>query len=163
MKMVSINRKIYHSELIEIVIPTGSNATKFNFPDSQDIRDSLFTGLETYTDSMVPISIISTNPVVTLAALQTMFVTLQMYNGNQFSQRVPLAAFLNMDLGNVAQLRERFFREYTGQKVNWPKSFIELTAPLAPAADVSVLFEVFYKWPMDIEKIMRGASFKKRS
>lgn len=159
-------RLIVKSELIEIVIPANLNGnpkTKIQFPDNQNLRNTHLMGIETYNEPMIPISPLSQGQVVIGPDLMRyIFVTLQGYNGKNFVWQMPLQEFVNLAAITVWN---EFPVVFAGQKVNWPKSYIEISdsAQISTVNAQSVLFNIYYKEFEKVEAKDKKASFKKQS
>jgi len=158
----SLLRRIYNTEFIEIFLPAATPKRKFPFPDQQNIRDSKLLGLTVYTADMLPVSIVSDNALASLTILKGTFVTLQAYNGENFVWQKPVISLIDQETSGTIQ---NYAPEaYTGQRVNWPKSYIELAAGVViPVNGVVVSFEVNYLHDAQLERDMREARFKKQA
>lgn len=165
MKVSSGLRRVYKSQLIEIIVPAGTTRTKFQFPDEQNLRYSFFMGFAVYDVETMPLSVLSTTDIVTLAQIRTISVTFQAYGGENFSWQTPAIAYAN--IGTAGTTQQFSPRVFAGQLVNWPKSYIELTDaslfPPAPDPDRAFLIEAFYKnmTKQDIDEAK--TSYNKRS
>jgi len=159
---ISLLRREYNSELIEIVIPAGTTKTKFQFPDQQNLRDTHILGLTTFTNDIVPVSIVSDNPVALLPFLKKVFVTLQAYNGENFAWQKPAVKLIDQEASTTF---DNYAPEaFTKQRVNWPKSYIEIAAgAIIPVVDTVVIFEVNYLKASAAERKQRESKFRKRS
>ena len=54
---------------------------------------------------------------------------------------------------------EQDFKGLVGQRVNYPKSFVEFTSPPAINVDTAYIFSVYYTLPIEEEKRESGFSF----
>jgi len=155
-------RRIYNTELIEIFIPAGTTKFKIQFEDEQNLRDTKLVGLNVYTDVMVPVSMVSQRPVANFALIQHTFVTLQGYDGENFEWQKPLITLIDQETESVIQNYEP--QAYTKQRVNWPKSYIEIAAgAIIPLVDTVFLFEANYILAPTKETRRKEARFRKRS
>ncbi len=139
-------RRIVKSQTIEIIIPETFTNTKFQFPDEPNLRYTFFMGFICYEVLQMPFSILTGTPVVTLEQLRVIFPTFQAYGGENFTWQTFAPAYI--DLGTAATIQQNSPRVFSGQLVNWPKSYIELAslAPFAaPNVERSFLIEIFYK------------------
>jgi hypothetical protein len=150
------------SELIEVVIPinTGSPKTKIQLPDNQNLRNTHIRAIDTYVFSNMPMSIVSRNTVVSAALLNSIFLTLQGYNGKNFMWQKPLNKFLTFGVNS-----DRFPVVFCGQKVNYPKSYIEIadSSLISVLEAQSVILDISYSEFEAVEKADRQASFKNQS
>jgi len=155
-------RRLYNSELIEIFIPANTTRFKIQFEDEQNLRDTKLMGINVFTDDMVPISMASQRPVAAFALLRFSFITLQGYDGENFQWQKPLISLIDQEVENVIQNYEA--QAYTKQRVNWPKSYIEIAdgAPI-PVVDTVFLFEMNYLLAPTEELKRKEAKFRKRS
>lgn len=160
--IVCTQRKQFNTELIQIIIPLATAKRKFQFPDGQNIRDVRLKALQIFDEDMVPQSIINDDAVADLTFLKKVFVTLQAYNGENFVWQKPALNLIDMETAVAVQNYAP--PSYTGQRVNWPKSYIEIAAGVVmPLTQVVVLFEVNYVHTVRKEEKQRGARFKKQS
>lgn len=138
--MLDDNEKVISSELIEIAIPTGSNPGTFNFPDLPNLRNATVTSLEVYAQEQMKHSV-NNNATLnfTSAELTDVTLTLEDYGGRQFMQDEPVLGFS----GLVVTRGDNRNKSMTGQRVNWPKSFIRLTAA-SPGTDRAYMMVVRY-------------------
>jgi len=158
-------RRVVNSELIQVIIPAGTTRTKFQLPDQQNLRNVKLMGIVAYTLSEVPVSIIGLGGLVSLAQLKSCFLTLQAYNGENFSWQVPLIALRNM--GDGLTTMQSSPRVFNNQRVNYPKSYIEIADisifPPIGTPDVVVLLEVFYIHSNKKQRKQDAAEFRKQS
>lgn len=159
-------RPVRRTEQIELVIPGGSTATKFNFPDIPQLRsdvtkDIVIRAMRTYNDQIQPLDF-NGNTVVSLAQLQGAFLTLYV-DGEESTFRVPLTDLLNSEgiLVNP-QIWNREIFSFDDIRVDWTKSYITLAAALGNANPIAFTFQVHYKrYPggtLDALAIARGAA-----
>jgi len=147
MEQVIIQKNVVGKhELFEIVIPAGSTATRFQFPDNQNLRNTKLKGLQVYTDAEVQQSILSDSQIITPSALGFIFVTLQTYDGREVIKQIPIINLTSNGGFGVANLTNLGFAQFRNLKINWPKSYIEFSTPQAdPNNDLSVLFSTYYE------------------
>lgn len=140
---------VIKSQLIEIVIPAASTATKIQFQDFPYLRGKQITGIETFT-----VNDISTSPtgktVVTNAIAIKSYLTLYLNdlqnpnNVGEWIQNVPLASMHRVqNSANDAFVRKAM--DMVGQVVYWEKCYITLGSAAAPVADTSYLFNIYFK------------------
>lgn len=155
-------RKIVKSQLIEVIIPAGSTNQKFQLPDVPDLRNVHLLGIETYSNSEVPKSILSDNTVASASLISSIFLTLQLYNGKNFMWQKPLWCFHNLA---AATIWTWFPNVFTGQRLNFPKCYLEIqdTSLIPPAEDTSVLLDIYYSESPVREQKDRKASFRNQS
>jgi len=142
-------KKVIKHELIEVVIPAGSTATRFNLPDAQNLRNVQTWGIQTYYENLVPYSIISTRPLIDKRLFLTSFLTLQNYSGREFDKQSPQSKFQtienNMTAGTAeCTIQEKNFCSYIGQRINFPKSFIDIVFAAPAAFDQVFLLSIYY-------------------
>lgn len=156
-------KKVVRHELVSINIPANSTLTRFNIPDLPNLRNVHTFGIQVYTDEIVSKDIISQNPIVnSTAVLRTSFFTLVNYGGKEFLKQAPAPIFQTIVqniTGDTKNEYEQDFKGLVGQRVNYPKSFIEFTAPPALTFDTAYVFSVYYTLPIEEEKRESGFSF----
>jgi hypothetical protein len=161
-------KKIIRHELVSISIPANSSLTKFLVPDLPNLREVLTFGIQVYTVDEVAIDIISRNPVTSHTnVLHNSFMTFVNYGGKEFLKQAPAIMFntVNQSLSTVAgtNWNEMDFKSLIGQKINFPKSYIEFATPPATTVDTAYIFSVYYSLPLLQEKKDSGFSFGNRS
>ena len=142
-------KRVVKHELIEVLIPAGSTATRFNLPDAQNLRNVQTWGIQMYYDRIVPFSIISSKPLIEKDGYTQSFLTLQSYSGREFDKQSPVSKFQtienNMTTGTKeCSIQEKDMKSYVGQRINFPKSYIDLVTPLALTYDVVHLLSIYY-------------------
>lgn len=147
--------------MVSIAIPANSTLTRFNIPDLPNLRNVHLFGIEVYNNEFIRKDIISLNPVMASAnVLNDSFITLVNYGGKEFLKQAPSYIFSNILLGGGAKSGVEWdTKAFVGQKVNYPKSFVEFTAPPATANDTAFIFSVYYSLPIEEEKRESGYSF----
>lgn len=155
-------RVVVKKEMIELLIPknAGTPITKINFPLVENLRYTHCMGLELYHFADFPLSIISGKTVISSALLRSIFLTMQIYNGKNFLWYEPA---INFHTQNVDS--ERSPSTFTGQKVSYPKSYIQIADPaLISAVEDQVLpVVIHYRDFDDVERKDRKAQFDKQS
>jgi len=158
-------KKIVRHEFVSINIPANSTLTRFNIPDLPNLRNVHTFGIQVYSSEQLTTDIISQNAVVSPTTLYTSYVTLVNYGGKEFLKQSPSATFQtlvrNSNADAIKSQYEQDFKALIGQRVNYPKSFVEFTAPPATAVDTAFVFSVYYTLPIEEEKRESGFSFGK--
>jgi len=147
MEQVIIQKNVVGKhELFEIVIPANSTATRFQFPDNQNLRNTKLKGLQIYTDSEVKESVLSSSLIISPSVLGFCYVTLQTYDGREVIKQIPIINLSSNGGFGVANLTNLGFAQFRNLKINWAKSYIEFTTPQSdPVDDLSVLFSAYYE------------------
>jgi hypothetical protein len=145
-------KRVIKHELVEVLIPANSTATRFLLPDLQNLRNTNLFGVQMYYDKIVPVSILSGRAVINKAVFQKSFLTLENYGGRQFLKQSPISLFQTIE-NNLADtaagsddssIQEKDFKNFVGQKTNYPKSYIDLVTPSASLKDEVFLFSIYY-------------------
>ncbi len=155
-------KKVVRHELVSINIPANSTLTRFNIPDLPNLRNVHTFGIQVYTQLQIVNDIISQNLVVNApAVLTTSFITLVNYGGKEFLKQAPATIFQTLVENGVQDKNqyEQDFKGLVGQRVNYPKSFVEFTSPPAINVDTAYIFSVYYTLPIEEEKRESGFSF----
>lgn len=151
--MSLVQRSLIKSESQPVLIKAGTaGGTQIQFPDNQYIRNkklmaiNLYTNLNEFLTPAPPPAQTYVDGKLILSYLQATFIyiTLESYAGVQFVRKKPINDFNNyMKQSNGNWQANNFI----GQKVNWPKSYIEiangLPAGLFPT-DVYALFDIHF-------------------
>lgn len=154
-------KRIIRHEFVEIVVPKGSTQTRFQFPDIPNLRNSHLFGLQTYNVNEVPKSILSGNAIN--ANAQNAYVTFVNYGGKEFLKQAPAVIFDTLINTKDDTFAEQDFKAFVGQKVSYPKSYVEFVTPPADnAADTSLIFSIYYSLPEKEERAESGYSFGKQ-
>lgn len=127
-------------EFVEILVTSGSTATRWSFPDLPKLRYASLLAMETYTPDMITFAI-SGRALISVANMQKAYLTLYA-DERQDIYRVPL-----LSLNRTQASTNPFVRALTlfkGQKITWDKSYVEFTTLTAPGADQSIAFGVQY-------------------
>lgn len=159
-------KKIIRHELVEIVIPANSTLSRFNFPDIPNLRNSHIWGLQVFNTSQVTKSVLSQNTLVSETLVQkSSYITLVNYGGKEFLKQAPAIIFntSQSDLGTSANQHELDFKSFVGQKVNFPKSYIEFTATASTASDTSYLLSIYYSLSPAEEQRENGNTFNNKA
>lgn len=140
-------RKIIKSESQPIILPLGTTGgQQIYFPDNQYIRDKKLMNLILSIDGnslvgLTPQLYVDGTPLVGMQLASQIYLTLESYAGVQFIRKKPILQFLNLSYQGIGVLSPA--SEFIGQKVNWPKSYIE-TANGIPvtASKLALLFDI---------------------
>lgn len=135
-------------EMIELVIPAGSAATRFNFPDIPQLRsdvtkDIWIRGINTYSVDSITLDF-NGNAVAPFASLQTASLTLYV-QGSESVFRIPLVMLLNTFLisaNPVAWTEE--LNQFDNLEVDWTKSYVSTPVAFGNAAAMAFVFGIEY-------------------
>jgi hypothetical protein len=145
-------KRIIKHELVEVLIPAGSSLTKFAFPEIGNLRNARIYGMQFHDGTITPISLLSLRPVTEFDINKFAYLTLANYGGKNFLDKAPVRIFQTMSSATSVQgSYETDVKNFTGQGVNWTKSYIEVSASIAALAlvDTVFLFSVYYIDPAD--------------
>ena len=142
-------KRVIKHELIEVVVPANSTATRFQLPDAQNLRNVQTWGIQAYYDNQVPISIISQRILVNKKYFTYAFLTLENYAGREFDKQSPLSKFQTIENNmtntvSECSIQEKDFKSMCGQRINFPKSYIDVVLPVAKEIDTVFLLSVYY-------------------
>jgi hypothetical protein len=165
-------RRMIRTQLIEILIPPnfGAPKTTLPFPDIPNLRNTYLYHIKAYSSGDIPKSILSGNTLIDDQVARSLFVSLQGYNGKLFVSQKPLITLKTSNTTRIGAGADSDYNyevqpvNFTGQKVNWSKSYIELADPglIGIENSLSVLFKIYYSGFPAFEKKARAASFKNR-
>jgi hypothetical protein len=135
-------------ETIELVIPAGSTATKFNFGDIPQLRsdvtkDIIVRSIESYDVVSMPIDF-NGNPVITEANLLNCFLTLYV-EGEESIFRVPLVKLFNIFSNTATAQFTEEQNQFENLQVDWTKSYISLAVPFAALPQFAIILSVSYQ------------------
>lgn len=151
-------------EIVEVIIPVGTTKTRFNLPDLQNLRNVKLNAVEILSANDMTISP-TQNPVVTNLELGRAYLTLQGYNGVEFLHQNPLTTLHytqgTLIAGQFTQVHQ-YQKQFTSQRVNYPKSYIEYFPLVVPVATFSFLISIYYT-DMTMEEINGANTFKNKS
>lgn len=129
-------RPITRYEQIELLIPTGSTATKFNFPDMPQLRsdvtkDVIIRGIEAFTIEAMPLDF-NNNALPPLAELKKASLTLYI-NGEESIFRLPVIKLVNTYSDNSAAPANWYaeINQFSNIQVDWTKSYISTPVAFA--------------------------------
>lgn len=151
----SIHMRKGHSRFlsVELLVPAGSTAGKFNFTDTQTTlmrsdgdKDVAIYSILTYHNLSLPTSV-NGNPVATPAQVQNAFATFYIL-GNEQLKQISLQDMLNQE--NAGAANNWNAREYFSTaplRIDWTNSFVELaTAGTTETDAYSFIFRFEYEW-----------------
>lgn len=154
-------QKIIRHEWIEIPITINSTLTRFNFPDLPNLRNVLLFGLEVYYQQILSKSINNQLDLITQSDLmKNCYITLVNYGGKEFLKQMPIRnlAYAYNSNGDIDY--ETYPKYFAGQRVNWPKSYIQSTAQISSAFnDTTFALSVIYSMPPAIENAEDNYTF----
>ena len=137
--------KVQNYEFLEIVIPASSTGTRFYAPDQPQLRFTSLLNLVCYTTDTISNSVLSGNPLLSIANLQKTFLVLY-YNDKESVNRIPVLE-LNRVVSNAATAAYSFdITPFAGQQIIWAKSYIQTPTAYGSisASNFSVCFGVYY-------------------
>jgi hypothetical protein len=140
---------VLKSQLIELVVPAGSNTTKIQFPDQPYLRNKQILGIETVIDGDMDASPSNRVPI-NLNQFQKSYLTLYLNDITvpnaigEWIQNVPFVLLHRIqNTANDPYVREPY--NLAGQVIYWEKCFVSFATALVPATDVSILLNVYFK------------------
>jgi hypothetical protein len=140
---------VIKSQLIELIFPANSTATKFQFQDQPYLRNKQITGIEFFNDNDMDASPTG-NAIATNGQMQKTYLTLYLndpgnpQNVGEWIQNVP-ASILHRVQNNSNDPFVRKAYDLVGQVIYWEKCFLTFSSPLGNAANVSFLFNIYFK------------------
>jgi hypothetical protein len=140
---------VIKSQLVELVNPANSTATKLQFFDLPYLRFKQITGIEVLT--VTDASASPTNKaVISNAQMIKSYLTLYLNdpsnpnNVGEWIQQVPLSLMHRVqNSANDPFVRQGY--NLVGQTVYWEKCFLNFASSLGNTSDVSFLFNVYFK------------------
>jgi hypothetical protein len=156
-------KKIIRHEIIEVVIPASSSSTRFLLGDYPNLRNVHLWGVQAYTsETNGKLGINTLIPIIDYAVLVTGYLTLVNYGGKEFSKQVPLLNYFTYH-GPTTRSYDTDSKNYTGQKANYPKSYVEFSAsPSVVANDTVIMLSIYYSLPLAEEQLEQNLSFGNR-
>lgn len=152
---IAIN-PIWRHEWVTITIPANQKPSRINFPDIQNLRNVHLCTIITFSNEEIPQNLGGT-ATVKAAIIQSTWLTLQKYNGEEFVHQAPLSRFWSW-FASFSNFQAP--ADFIGQKVNWPKSYIELEALGVEAVDRNFLFSIYYMSDAQLELQSAKYEFK---
>lgn len=142
--------KVYKSQLIEIIQPANSSATKLQFQDFPYLRGRQITGIESYNVLDMTVSPTGKTPC-NAAQMQTTYLTLYLddqaqgaKNVGEWIQNIPLISLHRTQTTTASPFVRQAF-EMTNQIVYWEKCFFNFGTWASVANDVSFMLTVYFK------------------
>lgn len=154
-----MSKKIKKHELFEVLVPAGTTLTQFPIPDIPNLRQVNLLAIQAYYIDLVPKSVISQKVLVTKDIFKNAYLTLTNYDGKEFLKQAPMQMFQTIQ-GNTAEtagfpatIQETDFKNFVGQKVNYPKSYINVSSAIPVVGfDQVFLISVLYVDPAEAGK-----------
>ena len=137
--MVITTNPLIKSDLISVPIPAGSTQTKLPFPDQPQLRGVFLQSL------FMPFITRDFYGQITLnqgTDLLKGFLVLY-FDGKENIQQIPLVELI-ADQHNVNPYNVNGILGYNNQTIVWPKSYILLSSPIAPADNYVFTFAINY-------------------
>lgn len=161
--MATSLRKIVRHELVEIVIPANSTSTRFNFPDLPNLRNVHILGMSVYDQENYTLSIQSLTDLLPQAkAIKDCYITLVNYGGKEFLHQAPAVNFHTITINSNNNTFDNDVKMFTGQKVNYPKSYIQFTTAPAIGRNQVFLCSIWYSLPVAEERIDADFDFRNK-
>jgi len=171
-------KKLIRHELVEITIPAGSTLTRFQFPDIPNLRNSHLWALQVYygpidnvtppdpaVNQLITKGIQTGLNVISNVKLRSCFITFVNYGGKEFLKQAPALNFQTQFAGPTGPIvpMEWDTKTFVGQKVSYPKSYLEFNAPPAQPTESTVFMcSILYSLPFAEEKKESGYAFSKQ-
>ena len=141
--------KVIKSQLVEIIQPGGSTATRLQLPDQPYLRNKRITGIEIVTVADMSVSPTGKTPI-SGTDLKKSFLTLYLNDPGkpedvgEWIQSVPGALLHRVqNSSNDPFVRQMY--ELDSQVVYWEKCYFTFGSALGNVADVSFLINVYFK------------------
>jgi hypothetical protein len=141
--------KVFKSQLIELINPANSGATKIQFQDQPYLRNKQIFGIEILTVNDMTKSPTNRN-VITTANMQISYLTLYLNdvqnsnNVGEWIQSVPFPVMHRIQNSQTEPFVRQMF-ELQGQVIYWEKCYISCATSLGNTSDVSFLIQVYFK------------------
>jgi hypothetical protein len=156
-------KKIIRHEIVEITIPANATSTRFLLGDYPNLRNVHLWGVQVYAqDVNGKLGINTLLPIIDYAKVKLGYLTLVNYGGKEFSKQVPLINYFTYHGDTTVQPFETDHKNYTGQKVNYPKSYIEFSQVASETQDTCIMLSVYYSLPLAEEELEQKLSFGNR-
>jgi hypothetical protein len=135
-------------EMIELVIPAGSTASRFNFPDIPQLRsdktkDIVVRAIESFSVLAIPVNY-NGNPVASAAQLQESALTLYV-EGEESIFRMPLVKLVNVYNSGATNFFTSEQNQYENLMVDWTKSYVTTPTPYNNEAQFAFIFGIVYQ------------------
>lgn len=144
--------KVYKSQLVEIIsngIAGGNTATKIQFTDQPYLRGKAITGIEIINSNDMSTSPTGNTPLSN-AQMQKAFLTLYLTdpsnpaNVGEWIQLVPFTVLHRIQNASNDPFARQMF-DLQSPTIYWEKCYITLGSALSNTANVSFLFQVYFK------------------
>lgn len=134
-------------ELVELLVAgvavTGQTQTQWNFPDLPKLRYTALMALETFAVDSITVS--PNNVALPTAAIMQKSYLVLYSNERQDLYRIPLVSLIRTQATNSPSAPfVRSLPEFSGQKITWDKSFVQIASAPANTANFSFCFGVYY-------------------
>lgn len=149
--------KIAKHEYVEIELVVGQVTNRINLPDLKNLRNVHLRGLSFYTDQNF-INGITNIPVLPITVLNEAWLTLQLYNGKEFTHQIPLQALYQV--GGAINFN---YQNFLLQRVNWPKSYIDFNVTPVITENRVIPFSIYYNDKASIEVQDGTYGFRKKA
>jgi hypothetical protein len=135
-------------EMIELVIPAGSTASRFNFQDLPQLRsdvtkDIVVRAIETYDTPAIPTDF-NVNPVATAAQVAIAALTLYI-EGEESIFRMPLLKLKNVYNSVATNFFTSELNQFENLQIDWTKSYISTPTPFNPEVQFAFIFGIVYQ------------------
>jgi len=137
--------KVQNFELIEIVVPQSSTGTKFFSGDQPQLRFVSLLNLVCYTTDTCTNSILSGNPLLSIANLKNTYLVLY-YNDRESVNRIPVLSLNPQGTTTASSSWVYNITPFAGQQIQWSKSYIQTPTAYSSisGSSFSVCFGVYY-------------------
>lgn len=160
-----MSKKIIKHELFEVLVPANTTLNRFPIPDLPNLREVELWSVQCYYKKIVPFSVLSQRATIDKVIFQNSFLTLVNYDGMEFLKQAPFVIFQTIEnnmvevplttdplVVNECTIQEKDFKSFVGQKVNYPKSYIEVSQPTLNTTDIVYLISIGYVDPKQVGK-----------
>ena len=137
--------KVQQYEFIEVVVPQSSTGTRFYFPDQPQLRFVSMLNLVCYTSDTITNSILSGNPLLTIANMKNTYLVLY-YNDKESVSKIPVLELNRVATNSATGAFSFDITPFAGQQIIWAKSYIQTPVAYSSitASNFSVCFGVYY-------------------
>lgn len=142
--------KVFKCQLIEVIQPANSTATKLQFQDFPYLRNRQIFGIESLNNLDMSVSPTGKTPPTPTEAGKA-FLTLYIddlqsgaKNVGEWIQNVPFSLLHRVQTTTSAPFVRQMF-DLTGQIVYWEKCYLNFGSGLGNTSDVSFCFNVYFK------------------
>lgn len=141
-----ITRKLIKTESQPVLIPAGYTGGQIYFPDNQYIRNKKLMAINLLPDlatafGLAPMKYVDGKQIMSYGDLSQFYITLESYSGVQFVRKKPILEFIPYLLQGVGNTTND---DFCGQRVNWPKCYVEASNFGATAKDFYILFDIHF-------------------